>query len=304
MPQPVTPPTVPVPEKSVVPEPEENLIPDEPTPPKAEDDMPPAKPALEDDLFNDTPADSPPAEAPEDAMPADEKPADEKPANDDDLFNETPADKPADEKPAADDDLFNEPAADAPADEMPADEPVADPAEDAKPADDVDELFNDSTDAADDSSAAKTAQAYEADSTQDVAGAPAESDVDDLFEEAADENSTPAVQDPINAELSPEADLMEAADPADAVPVGDESTQASPAEEPVAATSRVWTDNTGKFTVSARLVVVLDGAVRLQKETGRFTTVPMDRLSNADRQFVLGQSQLSAQTSASPGQKF
>ncbi len=49
---------------------------------------------------------------------------------------------------------------------------------------------------------------------------------------------------------------------------------------------RLWTDNTGKYQVRARLVMVHDGKVRLQKETGRFTTVPFQRLSMADLAFV------------------
>jgi hypothetical protein len=51
---------------------------------------------------------------------------------------------------------------------------------------------------------------------------------------------------------------------------------------------RLWTDNTGKHQVRARLVMVLDGKVRLEKETGRFTTVPFERLSLGDLAFVRG----------------
>jgi hypothetical protein len=49
---------------------------------------------------------------------------------------------------------------------------------------------------------------------------------------------------------------------------------------------RLWTDNTGKHQVRASLVMVLDGKVRLKKETGRFTTVPLTRLSVGDLTFV------------------
>jgi hypothetical protein len=49
---------------------------------------------------------------------------------------------------------------------------------------------------------------------------------------------------------------------------------------------RQWNDNSGQFRVAARLVLILDGKVRLLKETGRTTTVPMERLSAADRAFV------------------
>jgi len=49
---------------------------------------------------------------------------------------------------------------------------------------------------------------------------------------------------------------------------------------------REWTDDSGKFTVRAQLVLVLDGKVRLLKETGRTTTVALGRLSKDDRSYV------------------
>ena len=58
-------------------------------------------------------------------------------------------------------------------------------------------------------------------------------------------------------------------------------------DRPMAADGmRLWTDNTGTHQVMARLVKVFDGKVRLQKETGRFTTVPLQRLSQGDLAFV------------------
>src|SRR5206468_2729224 len=49
---------------------------------------------------------------------------------------------------------------------------------------------------------------------------------------------------------------------------------------------RVWTDESGEFQVTARLALILDGKVRLLKETGKYTTVPIEKLSAADQQFV------------------
>jgi hypothetical protein len=49
---------------------------------------------------------------------------------------------------------------------------------------------------------------------------------------------------------------------------------------------RTWTDNTGKFRVTAKLVAILDGQVRLLKDTGKTTTVDTERLSQADQQYV------------------
>jgi hypothetical protein len=49
---------------------------------------------------------------------------------------------------------------------------------------------------------------------------------------------------------------------------------------------REWTDNSGQFRVNARLIVILDGKVRLLKDTGKTTTVPLERLSATDRTYV------------------
>ncbi len=49
---------------------------------------------------------------------------------------------------------------------------------------------------------------------------------------------------------------------------------------------REWSDDSGQFTVKARLVLILDGKVRLLKETGRTTTVSLSRLSAADQAYV------------------
>jgi hypothetical protein len=49
---------------------------------------------------------------------------------------------------------------------------------------------------------------------------------------------------------------------------------------------REWVDTSGQFRVKARLILILDGKVRLLKETGRTTTVVTERLSSADRKYV------------------
>jgi hypothetical protein len=50
--------------------------------------------------------------------------------------------------------------------------------------------------------------------------------------------------------------------------------------------NRDWVDNTGRYSTRARLVTFLDGHVRLLKENGRTTTVPLARLSENDLEFV------------------
>jgi len=49
---------------------------------------------------------------------------------------------------------------------------------------------------------------------------------------------------------------------------------------------RKWVDDSGTFRVQGRLILILEGKVRLLKETGRTTTVPLQRLSDADRRYV------------------
>ena len=49
---------------------------------------------------------------------------------------------------------------------------------------------------------------------------------------------------------------------------------------------RGWNDNTGTFAVQGRLIAIFDNHVRLLKDNGRTTTVPVRRLSKEDRAYV------------------
>lgn len=49
---------------------------------------------------------------------------------------------------------------------------------------------------------------------------------------------------------------------------------------------RTWTDATGKFSVEAELVEVVDGVALLKKADGRQIKVPLGKLSAADREFI------------------
>jgi hypothetical protein len=51
---------------------------------------------------------------------------------------------------------------------------------------------------------------------------------------------------------------------------------------------RLWKDTTGQFQVRATLVEQTDSAVRLQTADGREITVPMNRLSQADQDYLQG----------------
>ena len=49
----------------------------------------------------------------------------------------------------------------------------------------------------------------------------------------------------------------------------------------------MWTSSDGKYKVEARLVSSAGGSVVLErKDDGRKVTVPLDRMSDADRRFV------------------
>ncbi len=52
---------------------------------------------------------------------------------------------------------------------------------------------------------------------------------------------------------------------------------------------RTWTDDTGQHTTEAALVDFSDGQVRLRTADGSVLTVPVDRLSQADREFLRGE---------------
>jgi len=52
---------------------------------------------------------------------------------------------------------------------------------------------------------------------------------------------------------------------------------------------RTWSDSTGAFSVEARFAGVDQGNVKLQKADGQIVAVPLERLSQADRDFVAAQ---------------
>ena len=101
----------------------------------------------------------------------------------------------------------------------------------------------------------------------------------------------PAVDAPVGDAPAAEDDLFGKPEPEAAVP-------AVPAEAPNAegnadvddlfkdSSYRNWKDNTGNFSVRAKLIVIYGDSVRLLKDNGHTSTVPFRRLSETDRQFV------------------
>ena len=55
--------------------------------------------------------------------------------------------------------------------------------------------------------------------------------------------------------------------------------------------ARTWTDSSGKYEIEAEFVSFEDGIVTLKKTDGKITELPLDKLSEADREHVksLGQ---------------
>lgn len=49
---------------------------------------------------------------------------------------------------------------------------------------------------------------------------------------------------------------------------------------------KTWTDNTGRYSVTAEFVDVRDGQVRLKKQDGSLISLPLERLSDGDREYV------------------
>lgn len=204
------------------------------------------KPAANDDLFGDAPAEPAMNEEPAlvDPPAADpiEPAADpvDPPAADNDLFGDAPADGAAD-MPKADDDLFKDA-----------------PAEPAVPADGGDDLFGDA--AAEQPKADGDDLFNDPPAADEKAEEPAKEAEDDLF-------GNPAAADDSNDSLD---DLF------------------SVNNQPIfkGAEFRAWEDNTGNFSVRGRLSTIYPDKVKLLKENGKFSTVPMRRLSDADKLYV------------------
>jgi hypothetical protein len=70
-----------------------------------------------------------------------------------------------------------------------------------------------------------------------------------------------------------------------------EPEKAADTETDEAMPVRTWNDATGAFSVEAQFVGVEDGKVKLKKKDGKIVSVPLDRLSQEDRDFVATQTE-------------
>ena len=70
-------------------------------------------------------------------------------------------------------------------------------------------------------------------------------------------------------------------------PAGDRATppagDAKPDGEPAL---RTWTDSSGKFKIEAQCLGVADGKVQLRKADGKVVSIALEKLSQADRDFL------------------
>lgn len=207
------------------------------------------EPAAEEPANNDLfgGAAQPAAEEPAIVEPATEEPAAEEPAGDD-LFG------------GAEDPTMEEPVEEAPAAEEPAGDDLFGGGED---------LFG----GADESAMEEPA------SEEPVAEEPAGDDLfggDNLFGTEAEE--APAAEEtaePTKETEEEEDDLFGDFGSVLELPGGFDSLAL-----------RHWVDNSGNYSVDARLLAVADGHVRLLKANGRTTTVPFSRLSDDDLEFI------------------
>jgi hypothetical protein len=142
-------------------------------------------------------------------------------------------------------------------------------------------------DATDDAARADDDTATDSDAAADDL-MPADGDADDAAsgEDAAgdmpaDDDAAPA-DDAADEDAQPEPKDSSKVDRPETIPAPPVAASSTPVQQAM----RLWTDNTGKFQVRARLVSVADGKARLLKENGHFTTVPFTRLSAADLAFV------------------
>ena len=274
----------PKPTKQVEPAPIDDLFGTDPKP------TAPATAAPIDDLFGTDPKPTAPATAApiDDLFGTDPKPTAPATATPiDDLFGTDPKPtEPANATPI--DDLFG-------SDPKPAAPETADPIE-PKPSEGIEDIF-------------KTNDKPVADpSIDDLFGKPITTDVDlsngeskklpidedDAFIDSlfGKSTGTSAAKEPVQDAIDKPSSLPENAKPRSEKSPGDELDALfgvgalKPATEFKGAEYRLWADNSGAYQVNARLSVIYVDKIKLLKDNGKFTTVPLSRLSDADFGYV------------------
>ncbi|MCY3014134.1 MAG: hypothetical protein NT171_05445 [Planctomycetota bacterium] len=237
---------------------------------------------VQGDATAETATDEPVAETMEEAeaferpgMPADDDAADEA-MEDEEMEEESPEDE-ADEAPS-------QPKRRNVFDEAPSDSPEAFEAprtigDDALPP-------GDAFDAPDDGFEAPE-EAMEEPGSDDDFGIPEEPPMDDApADEMEGDGFEPATDEPMD-EAPADEGAADAEPGADEVPVEKDPFDSNVLHTP-GQPSRAWRDDSGHHGTVGRLVEVHADRVRILKASGRHTTVPMSRLSRADRGHVAG----------------
>jgi hypothetical protein len=224
----------------------------------------------------DRPVDVAPAPAP--SLPAQPEPEAQPVPPADDLFNGTEAVTP----PATIEEPAAAPVTEPPVTEPPVTEPEA-PAE--TPAED--DLFGGATEET--TPPAETEAPIETPAETPTETPATDAGEDDLFGGATEETTPPA-----DTETPP------AEPPTEEAPADGETPKAEETDDIFGASGRIlrekgglasaemrlWVDNTGTYSTYGRLVKFMDGHVRILKDNGRTTTVPLYRLSPGDLNFV------------------
>ena len=285
--EPVAPITDPVPVPSVVPlEPASPVVATEPTSvleksdsqvskASAEEEMPPEKavtpeplPEQPDDASPVPPVDSQPEETVEEEMPEEE------------MLEEEPAQTISPPEEKTEKNVFDE-------DEPSAQESSESESEMNEPSEPTESDSVPQEDAAEEASADSQTQPDE-----EMPAEPAddESGFDDTEMPDEDSPDEPAAVPALPEEAEEEMQDEPAASSEEDAATEDESVNASQfnsgivlgGNQPV----RRWIDNTGRHETIGRLVEVHGSSVRLLKSNGRYTTVPVERLSPHDQRYV------------------
>src|SRR5215475_772559 len=65
--------------------------------------------------------------------------------------------------------------------------------------------------------------------------------------------------------------------------------------------ARLWTDSTGKYTLEAKLIMFNDKSVVLQREDHELVAIPIEKLSDKDREFLKSKDAVDAVKAAAEG---
>lgn len=89
-------------------------------------------------------------------------------------------------------------------------------------------------------------------------------------------------------EFAPAADQPSLAPEAIAVSEQEEQSPQPPRPKPEPPAMRTWTDTTGEHRVEAEFAGLVSGTVKLRKTDGRIIELPLEKLSQADQQWIRG----------------